>query len=640
MKSRRNLLYTALSTFTALTVTVSMIPVALAANTTKTASTTTSVTETVSIPASSATLTFSDSGITATGEADGVKIDGTELTIKAAGVYTITGDCAEGSIKVKKNVEGPIVLILEDLTLSSSTTAPLAINKMEDGGRDVTVYAVGSVTLTDQEDASTAETNEDYEGAAIKVKSGSNLTIAGTGTLNLNGGAEHGIKVGDDASLSIESGAVNITAVQDGINSNTDLSLAGGAITVSAGDDGIHSDAGLYLNGSDVVNTKSYEGLEGASIELNAGTGCITASDDGVNAADGTASGLTINGGYWWINAGGDGLDAGGDSNNDNGTIVMNGGTVEVFGAANNGNAALDAGRGITYNGGTLLAVGMSGMAEAPGGGSVLVFGGAGMGGMMGQMGGMNAQNGPQGGFGGMQGGGSAPATITTASVQNAAFGGRMGGMQQGGGQMNNAFGGQQNQQFGQNMQNDPLGQQNPMQQQGAGSVSISAGSTIAIKDGSGSTIYTATAVKNADSVVFASDSLTEGAEYTLCVDGTAVAAATAGSGAAGGMQQMQQPGQQMQQGQAPQQGQMNGQLPAQGDQSQQNAQAPQLGQNEQFGQQPRTNDQGQMGGMMQQVPAMGGMMQQGPQAGGQFGGQPQAGNPMGGMNGNFRMMR
>ena len=528
MKSGKHLLYTALSTFTALTVTVSMIPVALAANDTSTASSDTAVT--VTIPESvDKTYVMSE--------------ENNQVKITESCVYKITGSCSDGNIVVKKGTTG-VTLILEDLTLTSTTGATLSCNKSS----EVTVYVSGSVTLTDNE---TDESSDDYDGAAIKAKAGSTLIITGTGTLNIDGNAKNGIK-GSDADadeglaaavITVAGATIDIDAENDGINSGGDLILAGGTITVSAGDDGIHSDAGLYLNGANVTVTDSNEGLEGAAIELNAGTGYITASDDGVNAAaDGAASSLTINGGYWWINAGGDGLDAGGDSNGDNGTITMNGGTVEVYGAANNGNAALDAGRGITYNGGTLLAVGMSGMAETPSGSNVLVFGSAGMGG--GLMGGVN---GPQGQAPQDNGGmGAGRMSFTSNSIQNAPFGGMQGGGLTGGMQQGGAFGGQQS--FGQNnKQNAQFGQQSN------GSVSISAGSTIVIKDASGNTIYTATGMKSANSVVFASDSLTEGSEYTLYVDGNAVATATAGSDATGGM--MQQPGQMPQQGQQPQMG-------------------------------------------------------------------------------------
>ena len=57
--------------------------------------------------ASNVTFTFTDSGVTAAGETDtGYEIDGTALTITSSGTYTVSGSCADGSIKVKKSTTG------------------------------------------------------------------------------------------------------------------------------------------------------------------------------------------------------------------------------------------------------------------------------------------------------------------------------------------------------------------------------------------------------------------------------------------------------------------------------------------------------------------------------------------------------
>ena len=69
---------------------------------------------------------------------------------------------------------------------------------------------------------------------------------------------------------------------------------------------------------------------------------------------------LAINGGNVYINAAGDGVDS-------NGWLYFNGGKVVVDGPTNNGNGALDSGLGIVMNGGEVIAVGASGMAETLG---------------------------------------------------------------------------------------------------------------------------------------------------------------------------------------------------------------------------------------------------------------------------------
>ena len=68
---------------------------------------------------------------------------------------------------------------------------------------------------------------------------------------------------------------------------------------------------------------------------------------------------LIISGGTNTITADGDGLDS-------NGYLQVSGGTTVVNGPTNDGNAALDASE-VTVTGGSLIAAGSSGMAQAPG---------------------------------------------------------------------------------------------------------------------------------------------------------------------------------------------------------------------------------------------------------------------------------
>lgn len=227
-----------------------------------------------------------------------------------------------------------------------------------------------------------------------------------------------GIK--SDGALYVNGGTFNINSADDSFHSNSDVTINDGTYTISSGDDGIHADSALLVNGGTITVTESYEGLEGLNITINDGKIDITASDDGMNAAGGNdASGfggrggdgfkgmqapdaaqksdsasdtaqttgnitvaaqksdntsvasqdtdtasddemwMVINGGYVHVLAGGDGLDSNGD-------LTINGGEVYVDGPSDNGNSAIDYGEKSSFyiNGGTVVAVGSSGMAE------------------------------------------------------------------------------------------------------------------------------------------------------------------------------------------------------------------------------------------------------------------------------------
>ncbi len=101
----------------------------------------------------------------------------------------------------------------------------------------------------------------------------------------------------------------------------------------------------------------------------------ITSSDDGLNAAGGNDSSndngpgggdpfsadenayINISGGQITIDASGDGIDSNGDLN-------VSGGTIFVTGPASDGDGALDYDGTATITGGTVVAAGMSGMAQ------------------------------------------------------------------------------------------------------------------------------------------------------------------------------------------------------------------------------------------------------------------------------------
>ena len=194
-----------------------------------------------------------------------------------------------------------------------------------------------------------------------------------------------GIKAG--GGMYLNGGTYQIDSADDSIHSNANITIADGTYTLATGDDGVHADDALTANGGTITVTESYEGLEGLTVTINDGTIDITARDDGINTAGGTdQSGfgtfgdhfkgmdsaddeteettdnemwMELNGGYIHILAGGDGVDSNGD-------LTINGGEIYIAGPSDNGNSAIDYGdRSSAYmNGGTLVAIGSSGMAE------------------------------------------------------------------------------------------------------------------------------------------------------------------------------------------------------------------------------------------------------------------------------------
>lgn len=251
-------------------------------------------------------------------------------------------------------------------------------------GKDV-VWAQGvTLNITANGDGIVATNTETTEvgnvliaDSDITIKAGldgiqaENILDIVSGTYNITSGtlmsAEEsgkGLKAVNE--IIIDGGDFVISAKDDSIHTNGALVINNGSLSLTSGDDGLHADNSITINGGHTTIVESYEGIEAAVITLNDGVVDLTSFDDGINGSSGSGSQsmssesgvlVTINGGTLVMDASGDGLDS-------NGSLVMNDGTVIVFGPTNNGNGAIDYNGTFELKGGTLLAVGSSGMAE------------------------------------------------------------------------------------------------------------------------------------------------------------------------------------------------------------------------------------------------------------------------------------
>lgn len=300
--------------------------------------------------------------ITAAGHAlsgkDSVRIaDGTFiLTAEKDGIHAENADDEE---------KGYIYIADGDFTITSDGDGMDASNivQIEDGTLDITAGGGSANSLKTHESdvpggpgGGMPQNGEKLDGESMpqmgEKPDGENMPQ--DTTTDESGTSTKGIKAG--GSMYLNGGTYQIDSADDSIHSNANITIADGTYTLATGDDGVHADDALIVNGGTITVTESYEGLEGLAVTINDGTIDITASDDGINTA---GEKMELNGGYIHILAGGDGLDSNGD-------LTINGGEIYIDGPSDNGNSAIDYGdRSSAYvNGGTLVAIGSSGMAE------------------------------------------------------------------------------------------------------------------------------------------------------------------------------------------------------------------------------------------------------------------------------------
>ena len=503
-------------------------------------------------------FTFTDIAITAKdGDYTGYDIDGTALTIEAAGTYIVSGSCQSGSITVKKGVTG-VTLVLSGLTLTADGTAAIACNKSS----GVTIVAhdgtanILSDTETNNDDS--YPDNTDAENAVIKCKDGSQVTLCGSGSLTVNANGKNGIKSGattdeeGEAWLVIRDLTLTISApVNDAINAEASLTILSGDLTIDAGDDAVHSDYYLTVgaagtDGPTITVNSCNEGLEAADLSIAGGNITIHAGDDCLNAANSDLTGyaftLSISGGTLVMDTtSGDGIDS-------NGTLSISGGTVVVWTNSTADNQPLDADGTLSITGGTVLAAGGSaGMGMTLSGDSqpYVMFGSTGMGGMGG---------GRHGSIGGQPGGssdgatppekpdgtddGATPPQLPSGSDSSSdsrptppsgSDGSQPTPPDGSGGTTPPELPDGQTAPDG-SSDSQPGGQMpGQMDGQSGSSISISKGSTFTIRSSDGTAVYTGEAVYDARFVFFSSAAMTSGETYALTSGGTELATATAG---------------------------------------------------------------------------------------------------------------
>ena len=289
-------------------------------------------------------ISLTDSAAKASGKYTGYEIDGTDVSITAAGTYVFSGDCDNGSITVKKGVTG-VTIVLNGLTLTNDDSAAITLNKTAEASL---IAAAGTTNTV----ADTASSND--ENAAVKVKSGATLAIGGTGTLTVDGNAKNGIKGAADAVISVDEVARTIEAENDGLSCDDELTIAGGTLNITAGGDAVKASP-------DTDDTENPDTTSLGNVTISGGTLTLHATGEGVQA-DGD---LTISGGTFHVKTnGGHTTTLTDDSASCKGfkagkTLTVIGGTLTVDSADD----ALHANTDVTISGGALtLATGDDGV--------------------------------------------------------------------------------------------------------------------------------------------------------------------------------------------------------------------------------------------------------------------------------------
>lgn len=321
------------------------------------------------------------------------------VTISDEGSYILKGSLSDGQIIVDAEKTDKIQIVLDNIEISNTSSAPIYVKQADkvfitlakDSNNKITVK--GEIITTDDNNIDAAIfSKEDLSingsgSLTIENKYGNGITskddlVVANGIINIDASG-HGLEGKD--SVRIANGEFKINSGKDGIHCGNSIDteiglvyIANGNFNISSEDDGIHADLSVIIQNGTINIAKSYEGIEGKTIDINGGTISLLSSDDGINATGSSIKNQTIEkstvennttennttesyikiiGGLIKIDVEGDGLDA-------NGSIYITGGETYISGPQSDRNAAIDYDEVGMISGGKVIATGFSGMSQ------------------------------------------------------------------------------------------------------------------------------------------------------------------------------------------------------------------------------------------------------------------------------------
>ncbi|GHU15157.1 hypothetical protein FACS1894163_00910 [Spirochaetia bacterium] len=334
-----------------------------------------------------------------TDEPDAAIFAADNLSITGPGALTVNGRyrngiaskdklvIAGGNISVTAVNDGlrgrDALAILDGTFVINAGNDGIKSNNDKDPAKGFIALDGGTYTIKTGADAVQAETGLTITGGNYRITTGGGSANAPVQTPQMGGGGRGGFAprpvstaAADSDSrkafksgtfLLIGGGSFTVDAEDDAFHSNGNVTIRGGSFSIQTGDDAFHADNALRIDDGLITVAKCYEGLEGATIDINGGNITLTSSDDAVNASGGVDGGsandrfassnktpyIRITGGTIEALSLGDGIDANGD-------VFLDGGLVKLSGPSMGMQGAIDFDRNFVITGGRLITAGTS----------------------------------------------------------------------------------------------------------------------------------------------------------------------------------------------------------------------------------------------------------------------------------------
>lgn len=214
------------------------------------------------------------SGDSASVSGSGAAAEGSTVTISTAGTYIVSGNLTDGSITVTTSENDKVQIVLNSVKIACSSGPAIDIQSA-----DKCFITLAEGTQNSLSDGS-AFTSEDANACIYAT---CDLTINGSGSLDVSGNYRHGAFSKDD--LVVYGGTIRVSAVEDGLNGKDSVKIGAGDISIDSGADGVKSSKStnpekgfVYVSGGslsidaedDGIQAKTYLCIAGGSIEIDA----------------------------------------------------------------------------------------------------------------------------------------------------------------------------------------------------------------------------------------------------------------------------------------------------------------------------------------------------------------------------------
>ena len=214
------------------------------------------------------------SGDSASVSGSGAVAEGSTVTIFTAGTYIVSGNLTDGSITVTTSENDKVQIVLNGVKITSYSGPAIDIQSA-----DKCFITLAEGTQNSLSDGS-AFTSEDANACIYAT---CDLTINGSGLLDVSGNYRHGVFSKDD--LVVYGGSINVSAVEDGLNGKDSVKIGAGDISIDSGADGVKSSKStnpekgfVYVSGGSLsidaedggIQAKTYLCIAGGSIEIDA----------------------------------------------------------------------------------------------------------------------------------------------------------------------------------------------------------------------------------------------------------------------------------------------------------------------------------------------------------------------------------